>query len=471
MVVHRRSLIAWTLLAGLVAPVTAHAAEKAADKAAEEPALRRFRPERNMVELGVFAGAFVFSRVHDFYDPRTAPQEPLRRVSPDVGVRAAFFPARFFGLELEFSALPGSRYEATADGAGGPAFLYGLRGHGIVQLPLWRVTPFLLGGYGLMGVRSDAAVAGRDIDPIGHYGAGVKYFVNRHLALRFDVRHVIGAQARLQTDGTSHLQALLGLTVTLGRSKPAPVRPTPAPQEDPDRDRDGFLNASDACPDQPGIAPDGCPDKDSDGDTFMDSADKCPVVPGVAPDGCPPKDGDRDGFLDDVDRCPEKPGVAPDGCPIADTDGDKILDPDDRCPAEPETRNGFEDTDGCPDQLPAQVSRYTGVIKGIYFDFNAATIRAKSRPVLDRAAEVLLAYPDLKIEISGHTDNVGAREYNLELSRLRAEAVKTYLASRGVAADRIVTRGAGPDEPIADNGKPSGRALNRRIEFKLVTPP
>jgi len=464
MALHSRSIVACALLAGLAAPRAVHAAEKAA--AAEESPIRRFRPERNMVELGVFAGAFVFSRKHDFYDPSTAPQEPLRRVSPDLGVRAAFFPARFLGVELEFSALPGSRYEATATGPGGPAFLYGLRAHGILQLPFWRVTPFLLGGYGMMGVRSAATVAGNDIDPIGHYGAGVKVFLNRHIALRFDIRHIIGAQARLQTDGTSHLQALLGLTFTLNREPPAKGSP-----EDPDRDRDGFRNDVDACPDQPGIAPDGCPDRDSDGDTFFDTVDRCPTVPGVAPDGCPPKDGDRDGFLDDVDRCPAQPGVAPDGCPIPDTDGDKILDPDDRCPKEPETRNGFEDTDGCPDALPAQVTRYTGVIKGIFFDFNAATIRDRSRKVLDRAADVLVAYPDLKIEISGHTDDVGQRDYNLELSSLRAEAVKTYLVARGVKAARISTRGAGPDEPIADNAKPSGRAVNRRIEFKLLTPP
>jgi outer membrane protein OmpA-like peptidoglycan-associated protein len=446
------------------APAAAQAAEQAPANA-EKP-IRRFRPERNMVELGAFGGVFIFSKTHDFYDPATAPQEPLRRASPDLGLRAAFFPARFLGVELEFSALPGSRYLATSTGPGGSAFLYGFRGHAILQLPMFRVVPFILGGYGLMGVSSPTAVAGKDVDPIGHYGVGVKYYINRNIGVRLDLRHVVGAQAALQTDGTSHAQVLLGLVVALNRARPKPAdKPAPA---DPDRDKDGFLNDADKCPDDPGIAPDGCPDRDSDGDGFMDSVDACRDVPGVAPDGCPPKDRDKDSFLDEVDKCPDEPGVAPDGCPIRDTDGDQILDPDDKCVTEPETRNGYQDTDGCPDQVPQQVAKFTGVIRGIYFQTNSDKIQKKSEPTLAKAARVLAEFPDVKIEISGHTDNVGNRDYNLDLSRRRADSVRTYFIGKGIAAERIKTRGAGPDEPIADNKKASGRAKNRRIEFKLI---
>jgi outer membrane protein OmpA-like peptidoglycan-associated protein len=316
-----------------------------------------------------------------------------------------------------------------------------------------------------MGVSSAQTVAGKDIDPVGHYGAGVKYMLNRYLALRFDIRHLIAAQRAEQTDGTSHLQMLLGLSVTLNRSK---AKPQQKPTEDADRDRDGFLNEVDKCPDEAGIAPDGCPDKDSDGDSFMDSVDQCPAVPGVAPDGCPPKDRDRDGFLDADDKCPEEPGVAPDGCPLRDKDGDGILDKDDKCVDVPETRNGFEDTDGCPDELPKAVAKFTGVIRGIYFDFGKDSIRKQSTKTLNEAAKIFVEYPSLKVEISGHTDNVGKVDYNKDLARRRAESVKTYLVSKGVAAERITTRGAGPDEPIADNTNAKGRAKNRRIEFKIV---
>lgn len=269
-----------------------------------------------------------------------------------------------------------------------------------------------------------------------------------------------------QADGTSHLQALLGISLTLNRAKPKAV--TKLPPVDPDRDRDGFMNEVDRCPDEPGIAPDGCPDKDSDGDTFMDSVDKCPEVPGVAPDGCPPKDRDRDGFLDEVDACPEEPGVAPDGCPLRDTDADGILDPDDKCVNEPETRNGFEDVDGCPDELPQAVAKFTGVIKGIFFATGKDVIRKQSVKTLNEAAKIFVEYREVKVEISGHTDNVGKDDYNRDLALRRAESVKRYLAEKGVDASRITTRGAGPDEPIADNTNARGRARNRRIEFKIV---
>jgi hypothetical protein len=299
--------------------------------------IKRFAPERNTVELGVFGGVFVFNKYHDFYDPNTAPQEMLRRPAPDLGARIGYYPLRVFGIEAEFSAVP-SRYMAgtgAGAGPGGSAFIYGVRAHGILQLPL-RVTPFFAGGYGIMGVSSSNTVAGKDIDPVGHLGGGVKFFVNRYLLLRLDLRNYIAAQAAEQVDGTGHFQATLGLSLVLGRKKDKP-----AAKEDPDRDKDGFLNNVDKCPDTPGIAPDGCPDKDSDGDGFYDSVDKCPTVPGVAPHGCPPSDRDKDGFLDEVDACPDEPGVAPDGCPLRDTDGDGILDKDDKCVTEPETRNGL----------------------------------------------------------------------------------------------------------------------------------
>ncbi len=447
--------------AGAAASAGTDSAGAASAESREERPMRRFRPERNMVELGIFGGLSVFSRSHDFYDPATTPQEPLRRPTADFGLRAAYFPLRFLGVEAEFSALP-ARYAP-----GGSAFIYGFRGSAILQLPMYRVVPFLLGGYGLMGVSSAQSVAGKDVDPMGHYGAGVKYYINRYLAVRFDVRHLVAAQAAEQGDGTSHLQVLLGLSVTLGRAK-AKADPAPAVQAaNPDRDGDGFLNEVDECPDEVGIAPKGCPDRDSDNDSFLDSIDVCPTVPGVAPDGCPPKDRDLDGFLDAVDTCPDEPGVAPDGCPLRDIDGDGILDKDDRCVKDPETRNGFEDTDGCPDELPKAVAKFTGVIRGIFFDFGKDSIRKQSTKTLAQAASLFKDYPELKVEISGHTDDVGKAEYNKDLSRRRAESVKRFLVDKGVDAGRITTRGAGPDEPIADNTKPAGRAKNRRIEFKL----
>ena len=120
------------------------------------------------------------------------------------------------------------------------------------------------------------------------------------------------------------------------------------------------------------------------------------------------------------------------------------------------------------DEVPEEVKEFTGVIKGIHFDFAKATVRADSHALLDRAAQVLKDYPNLKLEISGHSDSVGARERNMELSQARAEAVKDYLVEKGIDAERLTTRGVGPDEPVADNATEWGRQQNRRVELTLV---
>ncbi len=76
-------------------------------------------------------------------------------------------------------------------------------------------------------------------------------------------------------------------------------------------------------------------------------------------------------------------------------------------------------------------------------------------------------FPDLKVEIVGHADEVGSREYNVSLSQRRADSVKAWLVKKGVPSDRIETRGVGPDEPLDTSGTEAGRAKNRRIEFKI----
>jgi outer membrane protein OmpA-like peptidoglycan-associated protein len=262
-----------------------------------------------------------------------------------------------------------------------------------------------------------------------------------------------------------HGEILLGLTFSFGpkpTTNPAPAAPPPS-----DRDGDGFLDAYDACPDEPGVMPDGCPPADRDGDGFPNEVDACPDEPGVEPDGCPIRDRDRDGFPDDLDACPDEPGVEPDGCPLSDRDGDGILDRDDLCPDEPETFNGFEDTDGCPDEVPEEVARFTGVIEGINFAPNQATIRRDSHRVLDEAVQVLKKHSSIRLEIVGHTDSSGSDAHNMELSRERATAVRQYLVDRGVDESRLTARGAGPHEPIASNATKAGRAQNRRTEFKI----
>ena len=135
---------------------------------------------------------------------------------------------------------------------------------------------------------------------------------------------------------------------------------------------------------------------------------------------------------------------------------------------EPENFNGYKDKDGCPDEIPPEVVKFTGVIEGIYFDTNKDSIKKKSEGVLQGALDVFAKYPSIRVKISGHTDIRGTHEHNMDLSRRRAASVKNWLVEHGMSSDRLVTEGFGPDEPIADNKTKSGRAKNRRIEFEIL---
>jgi len=429
----------------------------------DEKWIRRCRPERNMWELGLFGGVqFPASNTHELFNAQMQLDSgdtfwrPHRKVNAEIGLRVAWFPLSFLGGEVEGGFMPGKTLE---DGV--PAnrvMLFNFRAHVIGQLPFWRIAPFILVGGGMIGTNG---ALGFDVDPSTHFGGGIKFYITHRFMMRLDIRDVVAARLRVDNGATNYPEVLLGLSVTLNRPK------KPA-ESDQDSDGDGFLDRSDACPYEPGVAPDGCPERDRDGDGFMDSQDACPDVPGIAPDGCPERDRDGDGFLDSVDKCPDDPGVEPDGCPIPDTDGDGILDPDDKCPTVQETKNGYQDEDGCPDEIPVQLAKFTGTIKGIYFDLDKDTIKPKSKPVLDRAVSVLQEFNTIRIEISGHTDSTGSVEYNRDLSRRRAGSVKRYLVEHGVEDARIEVRGAGPDEPVDTNKTAAGRAKNRRIEFTIL---
>jgi OOP family OmpA-OmpF porin len=420
----------------------------------------RYSPEPNLVELGLFGGLIWMSDDHNLRAVNDSHQT-FKRPALELGLRAAYFPLSFVGAELEGALGP------AASAGEENAMLWGMRGHVIGQLPGSRITPFVVAGLGRIGASTDAM--GDDGDPAVHVGIGAKLAFTSLLGVRLDLRDNMtgkSPESRGKRGETAHHpEVLLGLSLTLGRSEEKKPEPAAAPS---DRDKDGFLDPDDKCPDDKGVAPDGCPVGDRDRDGFLDPDDKCPDHKGVAPDGCPVGDRDKDGFLDPDDKCPDEKGIAPDGCPDKDPDQDGILDPNDKCPTERETKNGFEDDDGCPDQLPEAVKKFSGVIQGIEFDVNKATIRAKSFTVLDEAVKVLTDYPKLRMEISGHTDTDGKRDHNLELSKKRAESVKEYFAKKGIAAERIETRGAGPDEPLADNKTKAGKQKNRRIEFKLV---
>ncbi|MDD2780229.1 OmpA family protein [Sulfuricurvum sp.] len=108
---------------------------------------------------------------------------------------------------------------------------------------------------------------------------------------------------------------------------------------------------------------------------------------------------------------------------------------------------------------------------GITFDTAKTNIKANFNPVLDDIASVMVKYPETKIEVQGHTDNVGSDASNLTLSQLRAQSVTSYLSSHGVDSNRIKSVGYGETMPIASNDTPSGREANRRVEIKIIPNP
>ena len=118
-----------------------------------------------------------------------------------------------------------------------------------------------------------------------------------------------------------------------------------------------------------------------------------------------------------------------------------------------------------------EVERYLGTSTGIvihqriYFEYNRAVIRDVSFPILNTVAQVLRDFPDITIEIQGHTDDRGSDEYNLRLSGERAASVLSYLTQQGISSGRLTARGYGETRPIETNRTDAGRATNRRVEF------
>ena len=233
----------------------------------------------------------------------------------------------------------------------------------------------------------------------------------------------------------------------------------------PDRDHDSITDLEDLCPDNYGSRVNkGCPDTDSDG--LFDFIDECPLVAGpIENKGCPWPDSDSDGILDKEDGCPQLAGPKENGgCPYKYSDNDCLLDKDDDCPNTP----GPKSNKGCPVIEKEVIEVLKTAFDNLEFEVAKDIILAGSFNSLDELAGVLMKKPSWKLEITGHTDNAGDDASNLILSKKRAEAVKTYLSSKGIDIGRFVIQYYGETKPIADNSTAEGRAKNRRVEMKVV---
>ena len=394
------------------------------------------------------------------------------RHSPVFGLRGGYNFTRNLGLEGYLHYVK-SEFKDAAGNPDMKVFGYGVEGlyH---FMPESRLVPFLAAGVG--NTHYDPQGAGNNNKLTLNYGAGLKFFVTENVALRADVRHVNPLNSHY-----NDLLYSLGVTFAFGGEKkqaapmatraaePAAAAPVEIVR---DADGDGVADGLDKCPGTPAgvkVDRDGCP-LDSDKDGVYDYLDKCPGTPAgvtVDRDGCP-LDSDKDGVYDYLDKCPGTPsGVAVDrdGCPL-DSDKDGVYDYLDKCPGTPA---GVKvDKDGCPPPMAATekaIIEKGRVTLNVEFDFDKAIVKPKYDNEIGQLAAVLKKYPDLRITIEGHTDNVGKEAYNEKLSQRRADAVRKVLVEKfGIDAARLKAKGYGPKQPVAPNTTKEGRQQNRRVD-------
>jgi OOP family OmpA-OmpF porin len=166
--------------------------------------------------------------------------------------------------------------------------------------------------------------------------------------------------------------------------------------------------------------------------------------------------GDMAGFVEGIFLAKPTPKPAP--MPVAkpmDSDGDGVTDDKDQCPNTP--MGATVDARGC--------WTYAAVV---LFDFDSAEIKSEAHPMLDEAVVILKKNPKIKVEVDGHTDNIGPAEYNMMLSERRANAIMKYFVDNGVEAERLTVKGFGLTKPAAGNDTKEDRAKNRRVELTPV---
>ena len=426
----------------------------------------------------IFDGDFRYPGVHPLTDDLYA------------GARVGWQYNPWLGLEGAFGYIP------SAEDISGGADVTVWHGSANLMLTPWATRwggPYVFAGFGRGQAKADSA---EEIPMgLGEFGGGVRLWMTDAIGLRLEARSLTWLRHESGLPSFTHYMVGGGLTFALGG--------TPR-----DTDGDGVSDRRDKCPDTPRgatVNAEGCP-ADSDGDGVLDGLDQCSgTIQGCTVDarGCP-SDTDGDGVCDGLDQCADTPrGARVDarGCPLdsdgdgvfdgldqcentargctvddkgcpMDSDGDTVCDGLDRCPGTPA---GLRvDPSGCPIELIEKETELldTGMIRlnDVNFETARADILPESFPTLDLVGTLLKNWPELRIEIGGHTDSRGSNAYNQRLSDARAASVRTYLIGKfpELKADQFTSRGYGEVQPIAPNTSPENMAKNRRVEFKVL---
>ena len=417
------------------------------------------------VEIGGTGGLHVFSESNALGD---SPSQDTLKNSSFFGFRVGAFFGDKVGAELEGGIIESEPRNILFD-----VWNVSVRGQAVYQMWANRLdqhwVPFAFVGGGVISVVKtyDETNFKKDTIVVPHIGVGAKYRTGNGWGVRGDARLMLppkqGDMPGTKSGVTTDFEVLLALYREFGQKKivkkEVEVKPPPGPE---DNDKDGVTGAADKCPneaeDKDGFQDDdGCPDLDNDGDGIADATDKCPL-----------EAEDKDSFQDD------------DGCPDPDNDADGVPDAADKCSDKPETMNGFDDTDGCPDEIPDKLKATLGVVAAIQFKPNTADFASPAvTKALDATAVALTEAKDVRITVAVHTDDQlpptgGKFADNAALSQARADAIKAYLAKKGIDEARVDAKGHGDAEPLEDPKGLTGpklniaRAKNRRVDITLV---
>ena len=246
-----------------------------------------------------------------------------------------------------------------------------------------------------------------------------------------------------------------------------------------DEDRDGVTNINDKCPSTPRgekVNANGCSSSqlDDDLDGVFNKNDKCPNTPKgeiVNKDGCSESqiDEDKDGVSNIIDQCKgtlKGQLVNSSGCALnqLDTDSDGIFDDLDKCPEEKGEKLNY----GCPIVSKKIEKQISEIANEVNFVSGKSDLLVSSMTKLNELLVILFENPELKIIISGHTDDVGNEESNFVLSKKRADSVLNYLAGKGISKSRMKSFAFGEQQLKQNENSEDARSKNRRVEIKII---